>query len=287
MSIQWLDRETLIQTVPSHIQPANFVLEFGCGIRPQQFIAPRLYVCCEPHDEYLAVLKDRFMGTNTVVIQGIAQDIVRWMPDTSVDSIFMIDLIEHIEKSEGLHLISECERIARQQIVIFTTLGFLRQDYKPGEADGWNLCGGKWQDHKSGWTPDDFDESWEILGARDYHITNAKGEELHPPRGAFWAFKTLQSFPTAEAIAVSWADRMPEDSGIDTTQALIKLLSDIERLVQDLVEPNKMEMALQLCQREAELAVRAAELSRREARYDSLLLVRLVRKLRRTFKASR
>jgi hypothetical protein len=244
-----------------------------------------VYICCEPHDEYLAILKDRFAGTNVVIIQATAQEIVKWMADRSVDSIFMIDLIEHIEKSDGLCLIAECERIARQQIVVFTPLGFLPQDYQPGDTDGWNLHGGEWQVHKSAWTPDDFDESWEVLATSAYHFTDAKGEQLDPPSGAFWAVKNLQSAPGAEAFAVSCAAQAQRLSETETTRVLINLLSDIDRRIQDVVDPRKMEIAFHLCEREVDLAVRAMQLNQREARYDSLVLVRLVRWLRRTFRA--
>jgi hypothetical protein len=80
---------------------------------------------------------------------------------------------------------------------------------------------------------------------------------------------------------------MQEDSGIETTQVLIQLLCDTDRRIQDVVERRNMEVAFRLCQREAHLALQAMQLNQREARYDSLLLVRLVRRLRRIFTASR
>jgi hypothetical protein len=293
LSIQWFSRETLIQTVENHIQKADVVLDIGCGIRPQQFITPLLYICCEPHDEYLQVLKGNFAGTNTVLIQGSAQKVLRWMPDDSIDSIFMIDFIEHIEKGEGLRLIAECERIARQQIIIFTPLGFMSQDYKPGEVDAWSLHGTKWQVHKSGWTPEDFDDSWNILAAKDYHIYNEKGEKFDTPRGAFWAIKNLKISPIAETIVLSNTKQIANDSETRTSQVLLRLLSNIDRHIRGLIDPKKTEMAQHLCQRESELRAqtslldwREASLNQREARYNSLLPVRIVRQLRRMFRRS-
>jgi len=85
---------------------------------------------------------------------------------------------------------------------------------------------------------------------------------------------------------VSCAAQMQEDSGIETTQVLTRLLCDIDRRIQDVVERRKMEVAFHLCQREADPAVQAMQLNQREARYDSLLLVRLVRRLRQVFRGS-
>jgi len=286
MSIQWFGRETIDRAIVDYIKKVEVVLDIGCGIRPQQFITPRLYICCEPHDEYLQVLKDHFVGTNTVLIRGSAQEVLIWMPDDSVDTIFMIDFIEHMEKNEGIRVIAECERVARQQIVIFTPLGFVPQYYKPGEVDAWSLHGTQWQVHKSGWTPDDFGDSWDILAARDYHIYNEKGVKFDTPKGAFWAIRNLKISPKAEAIIVSNTKQIENGSGKSASQVLIGLLSDIDRHIRDLIDPKRTEMAQHICQRESELRVRETLLDQREARYNSLLLVRFVRQLRRMFRRS-
>ena len=52
---------------------------------------------------------------------------------------------------------------ARQQVVVFTPHGFHKQEYVKGEKDAWGMNGTYWQTHRSGWTPEDFDESWRVI----------------------------------------------------------------------------------------------------------------------------
>lgn len=191
--IQWFDRETLDRVITEYVQRVDVVLDIGCGVRPQAFFQPRLHICCEPYSEYVRILQNHFAEVpNVVILRGTAQEIVGVMPDKSVDSVFLIDLIEHLERDEGHQLLRECRRIARRQIVLFTPLGFMPQEYQADDVDGWGLRGGEWQAHKSGWTPDDFDPSWNILASEAYHTVSGTGEVLDPPFGAFWAIHNIQ-----------------------------------------------------------------------------------------------
>jgi glycosyltransferase involved in cell wall biosynthesis len=193
MSIRWFDRETLDSIIVDRIEKVDVVLDIGCGIRPQTFFKARLHICCEPHSEYVQILQNWFSHyPNIVVLQGTAQEITGIMPDKSVDSVFLLDVIEHLDKDDGHLLVLECQRIARRQVIIFTPLGFMPQQHTPVELDGWGLQGGEWQAHKSGWSPDDFDTSWDILGCKDYHNVSSRGNTLDSPFGAFWAIKDIQ-----------------------------------------------------------------------------------------------
>ncbi len=187
------ETETLERIVADRIQKVDTVLDLGCGLRPQTFFRPKLHILCESHAGYVQLLQKylaRF--SNVVVFQNTALEFAKTMPDKSVDSVFLLDMIEHLEKDYGRRLLQECERIARTQIVLFTPLGFMQQNYEASDKDGGGLQGGEWQTHRSGWTPDDFDTSWDILGSRIYHTFNAKGE----PFGAFWAIKTMKQTAT-------------------------------------------------------------------------------------------
>jgi SAM-dependent methyltransferase len=62
--------------------------------------------------------------------------------DKSFDCVAALDLIEHLEKADGLRLLDYMERTARKRVVVFTPNGFLPQ----GEYDN-----NPWQVHKSGW----------------------------------------------------------------------------------------------------------------------------------------
>lgn len=192
MSIEWFDRETLDRVIVEQIQTVDVILDIGCGIRPQSFFKPKLHILCEPNDEYDRILQNRFINQhNFLIAKGSWQETLKLLLDLSVDSIFLLDIIEHLEKEEGRRLLIECERLARKQIVLFTPLGFMSQEYEIGQCDGWGLHGAEWQTHKSGWTPSDFDDSWDIFGSKTYHTVNGKGEALDPPSGAFWAIRNI------------------------------------------------------------------------------------------------
>jgi hypothetical protein len=90
------------------------------------------------------------------------------MPDRSVDSVVALDLIEHMRRAEGERLLKHLVRVARQQAVVFTPLGFYRHSYRSGETDRWGMKGGRWQTHRSGWTPDDFGPEWHVVDCEDF-----------------------------------------------------------------------------------------------------------------------
>ena len=194
MSVQWFDRNTLLRIIRYWIREVDVVLDIGCGIRPQGFFKPKLHLCSEPHGEYVEVLRQKSAEwTNIAVLQATAQEVVKFFPDKSLDSVFMLDVLEHLDKEDGERLIGQCERIARRQIIVFAPLGFVPQEFHPAEKDGWGLHGAVWQTHRSGWRPEDFDVSWSIFASTEFHLTNGKGEPLNPPAGAFWAIKNLDT----------------------------------------------------------------------------------------------
>lgn len=176
------------------ITAEGIVLDIGPGIRPRIHEETQFRILCEPYAEYVAALRERFStASDTMILHAAAQDVLPSMPDGSVDTIFLLDVIEHLEKEDGLKLLQDCERVARRQIVIFTPLGFVPQQYEEGDVDAWGFHGGGWQTHRSGWTPEDFDETWDVLACKEYHLTNGKGEVFDPPAGAMWVIKDIQT----------------------------------------------------------------------------------------------
>jgi hypothetical protein len=114
------------------------------------------------------------------------------LPSKSVDSVFALDVIEHLEKADGLRFLQQAERVARRQIVIFTPLGFFPQSYEdPDKPDRWGMQGGYWQTHRSGWLPEDFSEDWELVCFESYHLVDQDEQPLEKPFGAIWAFRNL------------------------------------------------------------------------------------------------
>lgn len=186
-------KEELDTTARKLIKYANIVVDIGCGITPQEIIKPTIHICCEPYLPYIQYLQrhvEKWFDKNYVFLNITWQDLVKILPQKSVDTIFLKDVIEHVEKNKAKKLLKETEKIAKQQIIIFTPLGFIEQHHK-NNIDAWGMKGGKWQEHKSGWYPDDFDSSWKILVSKDYHGYDNQGNKYEIPKGAMWAIKTF------------------------------------------------------------------------------------------------
>lgn len=91
---------------------------------------------------------DRIMVPPERKIHGILPDILREVPDLSMDGIICLDVIEHLEKTKSIEMIRNFDRIARQVIVLFTPLGFMPQ---PGTEENPFL------EHLCGFEPEDLE----------------------------------------------------------------------------------------------------------------------------------
>lgn len=154
-----------------YIAKTNIVLDVGCGIRPQTFFAPKVHICIEPFEQYRKIVRPFFPNRSFFVfLRGDALSSIRLLDDESVDSVFMIDVIEHLNKEDGFVLLREANRVARKQIIVFTPLGFYPMHFREaGGKDAWGLDGNDVQEHKSGWLPEDFGEGWDFHVCEDCH----------------------------------------------------------------------------------------------------------------------
>jgi hypothetical protein len=150
--------------IKRHVKPVETLIDIGPGIRPQMFVPCARHICFEPHGEYCEILRNH----GYEVIQGAApEDMVKLDP---ADTIVAIDVIEHMTRADGLEMVSEMLRLARKQVVIFTPLGFMRQD-GGSDRDPWGYHGQYWQEHRSGWTPADF-PGWRCEVDLHFHERN-------------------------------------------------------------------------------------------------------------------
>lgn len=186
----------LLAAIEKTVKETEVVLDIGCGIAPMNYFRPKLHFLVEPWQEYSDILAYRYSGDKSIiVIRAGALEALRQLADNSVDSIFLLDVIEHLEKEEGRKVIIESERVAREQVVVFTPLGFMPQHVKSNEADGWGLSGNTVQEHRSGWEPEDFSEAWSFYICKDFHCIDFKGEHLDQTYGAFFAIRNFERKP--------------------------------------------------------------------------------------------
>ncbi|HOW51574.1 MAG TPA: class I SAM-dependent methyltransferase [bacterium] len=186
------DREELETELKAKLCSAEVVLDIGCGIRPQRLIRAKTHICCDPHLEYLEKLVPP-LGEGSplchVFINADWEQVLALFPPRSVDSVFLLDVIEHLQKEKAKELIDRTLVLARKQVVVFTPLGYMSQE-EEGETDAWGLGGMKWQKHRSGWTPEDFSAGWDIYRCDKYHTHDSRNNHLPKPFGAFYAVKT-------------------------------------------------------------------------------------------------
>ena len=186
--------DELLAAIESAVKKTEVVLDIGCGIVPMNYFRPKLHLMVEPWKEYSDILAYRHSGDKSVIIiRTGALEALSQLADNSVDSIFLLDVIEHLEKVVGQQVIIECERVAREQIVLFTPLGFMPQHMESNQADGWGLGGVAVQEHRSGWEPEDFSEAWSFYICEDFHRVDFKGELLDKPFGAFYGVLNFES----------------------------------------------------------------------------------------------
>ena len=200
VNVAWVSASGLDAAACARLQEAGTVLDLGCGIRPQPFVQARVHICCEPCREYM----DRLMVETGdegkfAYLQCDAVTALDLFPPGSVDTVFMLEVIEHMARDAALSCLARAARVARRQVAVSTPLGFLPQDASEEGRDHWGMGGSAWQKHRSAWQPEDFParEGWVVVACRDYHRQDAHGRPLNEPVGAMWAVRTL-STPESE-----------------------------------------------------------------------------------------
>jgi hypothetical protein len=185
--------EELLSAVKQMVKETEVVADIGSGIMPMNYFRPKLHFLVEPWKEYTDILSYRHATDKSIIILRMkALDALRAFADNSLDSIFLLDVIEHMDKNEGLEVVKQSERVAREQIVIFTPLGFMKQHIQENKKDGWGLSGHAFQEHLSGWIPGDFSSAWSCYICNEFHHVDHANLPLEQPFGAFFAVRNLE-----------------------------------------------------------------------------------------------
>jgi hypothetical protein len=196
MGVTYVSRNEALALVALRVEDAEVVLDLGSGILPQPFVKkPYVHICVDAHRPYLDCLKRKVADDPKYVFINARWDqVMPMLPDKSVDTVFALDFIEHLEKADAQRMIREAERVARQQIVVHTPRGFFPQSYDdPNKPDRWGMDGGYWQTHRSGWDFDDFGDDWEFICSPDFVDRDENNQLLAEPIPAFWAILNLSS----------------------------------------------------------------------------------------------
>lgn len=155
----------------SQIKAANVVMDIGSGKRPQalEFFKPEIMYCFDPTYE------THISDDGIHMIHGTWKTAIDTMKTVPTDTVFLMDVIEHLPKEEGVSLLKETEGLVKKQIVVFTPLGFMKQN------------DGEWNTHRSGWLPEDFKDGWKTFVFPNFHRIGLKNRVLEKPHGALLA----------------------------------------------------------------------------------------------------
>jgi hypothetical protein len=212
------EKEDLSNIARAYILNVRSCIDIGPGIYPQPFISCPLHILVEPWEPYAQILSRAHTDKLTFLDNGL--NFLRNLFDNSIDTIFLLDIIEHLEKKDGYLLIQQSIRVARKQIIIFTPLGFMPRHFTEMEKNGlWgDIKHGETQTHRSGWTPDDFSGALNII-ANNYHengygafysIIDTSNKKFDPEKNKFYkkdaARILLISEDVPDSFVFSYAD---------------------------------------------------------------------------------
>lgn len=141
---------------PRNLIECDTVLDVGAGLRPMCWYRPRRHLCVEPFGPYADALR----AAGYEVLQQTAVDALASVRIANA-AIYLLDVIEHMEREDGRRVLDLARAMEPAQIVVFTPWGF-----QPQSGDAWDLGGEQWQEHRSGWTPEDF-PGWRITARLD------------------------------------------------------------------------------------------------------------------------
>ena len=191
------------------LRPADVCLDIGPGVRPQRMLDCSVHVLVEPHRPYAEKLVVSYPDKVVYCSDGLKY--FEGAIDKSTDTVFMLDVIEHLEKEDGQKLLAQALRVARKQVVIFTPLGFMPQHYT--ESVSWEgVNHSELQNHRSGWEPNEFANAIHVV-CENYHSSGSK------VYGAFYSIIDASAELQPRLVLVS--DGVPSDFQFQDNDVII------------------------------------------------------------------
>jgi cyclopropane fatty-acyl-phospholipid synthase-like methyltransferase len=229
MNITWSEPEQFITVAKEKMMYAEIVLDIGCGIRPQDYIKPRVHICCDPNLEYINYLQKHLVsysspvllnefktnpfctlepseGTSYIFVNAGWEEVLEMFPEKSVDSIFLMNVIEHLDKEKSEELLAKTEKVARGQLVIFASSA---NGIEVSE-DPWGFKRNRFQKIRSNWNHQEFNDGWELLGCKRFDVYGSKGGLVKDTGESFYGIKNLIPFNMQKKAFEFTADEYAE-----------------------------------------------------------------------------
>lgn len=103
----------------------------------------------------------------------------------SFDAVIALDVIEHLEKKDGLKLLKDMESIAKKKVIVLTPYGFTKQN--PYEDNPHQV-------HKSGWAISDFQKlGYKVYGMRGLRFIRGECATIKYKPWFFWGTISMLS----------------------------------------------------------------------------------------------
>jgi SAM-dependent methyltransferase len=135
-------------------------------------------------------IDDRSGGPHSEYRQLDIRSLADHFPTGSFDCVVALDVIEHLDREDGLRLLASMESIAQRKVIVFTPNGFLPQPPAPDNPH---------QEHVSGWSVEDFEgRGYEVVGMNGWKPLRGPYAEVRwRPRG-LWRRLSMLTQPLVD-----------------------------------------------------------------------------------------
>lgn len=172
------------------IGSCDTLLDVGCGSdSPVAQFSKKLEYSVGIDGFQPSIDKSRIKGIHSEYHLGNVLKIDEIFPAKSFDCVVALDLIEHLEKDQGLQLIAAMEKIARKKVIIFTPTGFQEQRAYDGN---------EYQIHRSGWEVGEMQKSgYRVVGINGWKpLRGERAEMKFSPKKLWYGISLLTQFLT-------------------------------------------------------------------------------------------
>lgn len=173
------------QALSKELRGCNSVLDVGCGV-----CSPLSKIRGNFSSEGLDIHKPSIEKSKQAKIHdkyrlGEVKEIDKFYKPKSFDAVIALDLIEHLEKRDGLGLLGKMEKIAQKKVIVLTPNGFTKQD--PLEDNPHQI-------HQSGWTVKEFRQlGYRVYGMRGLKFIRGECATIRFKPWFFWGLVSVLS----------------------------------------------------------------------------------------------
>jgi hypothetical protein len=163
-------------TIPKILSEMGFelpalesVLDIGSGLSFKgQYIDAQRHVAFDAYRPYLEKIQSKVFFT---AVQGNAKEVTSYFLPHSFDMVIATDILEHMEKSDAIILLSDMDSLAKKVIYIEVP-----ETNIPQNIDIWGHGGHTWQTHRSSgeWSKEELESYGFTVTRRNYTMSDAK-----------------------------------------------------------------------------------------------------------------